>query len=402
MSHQAPKIRVCMLVTNEAKYDSRVLREAKSLSQCGFQVLILALDRKGDNPLWEENNGFRIMRCREWRVGSWLRSRRLVTIRGCGKALMALRFLLFVLKVQAEIFHAHDLSTLPFAYLSARRKGAKIVYDSHEIFTEQWPSSRITSLFRILLLLLRPLEFLLIRRVDATITVGPLIARELASRYSIPPPLVIRNCATLAPRAAAQFSIRDSLAIPSSDRILLHIGALVPIGRALSELVLALKLASSSLHLVFLGEGPMEDELKGLIEAQGLGDRVHFHRPIPPQHLIPAMKEAELAAILMKEDGCLNNRYSLPNKLFEAIAAGLPVVASDLPEMAHLVRSYDIGVLCRPEDPADIARAIEEALEPSRYALFKANLRRAQEDLNWEKESQKLIELYRNLLPGPA
>jgi glycosyltransferase involved in cell wall biosynthesis len=74
------------------------------------------------------------------------------------------------------------------------------------------------------------------------------------------------------------------------------------------------------------------------------------------------------------------------------------VVASDLPEIASIVRSYEIGVLCNPEDPQDIARAIKEALTPYRYATFKANLKRAQEELNWERESQKLKDLYLGLI----
>ena len=95
---------------------------------------------------------------------------------------------------------------------------------------------------------------------------------------------------------------------------------------------------------------------------------------------------------------CKSHYLVLPNKLLESIAAGLPVVASDLPEIASLVGTYGIGVLCQPQDPQDVARAINEALVPERYGAFKANLKQAQEELNWEKESQKLTHLYLSLI----
>jgi glycosyltransferase involved in cell wall biosynthesis len=173
----------------------------------------------------------------------------------------------------------------------------------------------------------------------------------------------------------------------------------------LKELILAFRRLASHCHLVFLGEGPMELELQDLVREEHLGDRVHFLKPVPPRDLISTIVEADLAAVIIRGGDCRSYYYSLPNKLFEAIAAGLPLVASDLPEIRDIVATYEIGMLCRPEDPQDIARAIEEALAPDRYPTFKANLERAQQDLSWEKESQKLARLYQALVmktEGPS
>lgn len=389
---------VCMLVTNEVTYDHRVLKEAGLLSRSGFGVRILALDRNGRSSSFEEREGFQILRCREWRWGRWLRHRRVLFVQILGKVLKVLRFFVFSLKARASIIHAHDLDTLPFGFLAARRCRAKLVYDSHEIYTEQWPPDGSLGPPIFLLSLLRHLESFLIRRVDAAITVGSLIAQKLASQYRIPTPLVLRNCAPLVRASDPSFSLRKVLPIASQERIVLHTGALVGLGRALRELVLAFQGLRPGIHLVFLGEGPLEAELREMVRREGLDGSVHFLKPVPPEALVGTMQGADLSAVVMKGDGSLNNLYSLPNKLFEAIAAGLPVVTSDLPEIANIVQSYEIGLLCQPEDPKDITRAIEEALSPDRYATFKANLKRAQEELNWEKESQKLAGLYRRLL----
>ena len=387
-----------MMVANEVTHDSRVLREAETLQHLGFQVCILGMMRKGNAPAREERFGIEIFRCRKWKVSSWLGGKDGGIWEISDKILEAFQYLIFSRRAEADIMHAHDLDTLPFAFLAARRCRAKLVYDSHELYTEQWPEDSLPPFSAFFLPILKSLEAFLIRRADAAITVNESIAQELASRYSIPPPLVLRNCAPMCSRDSSAFSLRGLLSLPQRDRIVLHTGSFSFLGRALKELVLAFGKLRGGIHLVFLGEGPMEKVLKDLVRGQGLEGVVHFLRPVAPHHLIATMREADLAAIMMKAEGSLNNLYSLPNKLFEAIAAGLPVIASDLPEISQIVRTYEIGVLCQAEDPQDIARAIEEALAPDRYATFKANLKRAQEELNWEKESQKLKDLYLGLM----
>jgi glycosyltransferase involved in cell wall biosynthesis len=383
-----------MLVTNEVTHDSRVRKEAEALHGQGFRVIVLGLDRGGRAPAIEETPSFTAFHCQEWRLGRWLRNRPEKVLNFWGKGLKAFKYLLFSRGARAEIVHAHDLDALPFGYLAARRCRAKLVYDSHELSTEQWVQGARPGSFTIPVSWLKSLEAFLVRRADAVITVSPSISEELARRYPIQPPLVLRNCALSNPEGEKAFSLRESLNLSQQERIVLHTGDLNPRGRALKELALAFGNLKPDVHLVFLGEGPLEKDLKDLARGQALEARVRFLRPVLPQQLIGTMKGADLAAVLMKVDGSLNNLYSLPNKLFEAIAAGLPVVASDLPEIASIVRSYEIGVLCNPEDPQDIARAIKEALTPYRYATFKANLKRAQEELNWERESQKLKDLY--------
>ena len=389
--------KVWMLVTNEVTHDSRVLKEAEAIARLGFHVAILGLDRKGNSLLVEEREGFVAYHCREWRVGRWLRNRRSLPLNLLGKALKALRFFLFSFKAKGEIIHAHDLDALPFGYLAARRCKAKLVYDSHELCIEQWTQGARPGSFTVPIPILSKLEGFIIRRADAVIAANASYAAELSSLYSIPAPMVLRNCAPTTAEANAAFSLKDRLGLGADDRIVLHTGELNPKGRALRELVLAFRELGSEIHLVFLGEGSMEAELKDLAVGEGLNGRVHFLKPVAVANLIPTMQGADVGAVLMVPD-CKSHYLVLPNKLLESIGAGLPVIASDLPEIASLVGTYGIGVLCRPEDPHDVARAIRETLVPERYGTFKDNLRRAQEELNWERESQKLTRLYLSLI----
>lgn len=389
--------KVSMLVTNEVTHDSRVLKEAAVIAHLGFQVAILGLDRKGTSPLAEERDGFVAYHCREWRFGRWLRNRPHFLLNFLGKMLTALRFLLFSFTAKGEIIHAHDLDALPFGFLAARRCKAKLVYDSHELCIEQGTQAARPGSFTVPIPILSRLEGFLIRRADAVIAANESYATELSSLYSIPTPMVLRNCGSLASEGGKALSLKDRLGLAPDDRIVLHTGELNPKGRALRELVLAFRELGSGIHLVFLGEGPMEAELKDLVRSQGLEGVVHFLKPVTVANLIPTMQGANLGAVLAVAD-CKSHYLVLPNKLLESIAAGLPVVASDLPEIASLVGTYGIGVLCQPEDPLDVARAIREALVPERYGAFKANLKRAQEELNWERESQKLTRLYLSLI----
>ena len=129
------------------------------------------------------------------------------------------------------------------------------------------------------------------------------------------------------------------------------------------------------------------------------GDSLRIYLPgmIPLADPPSYIASSDLEMVLI-QDICLSYRLSLPNKLFEYLHAGLPVTCSDLPEMARVVREYQVGELTDPEDPASIAHCIQSILgDPVRYTQMKANARKATENFNWQIESTKLIALYTTL-----
>ena len=112
---------------------------------------------------------------------------------------------------------------------------------------------------------------------------------------------------------------------------------------------------------------------------------------------LPSLTAQADIGVILTQNTCLNHYYSLPNKLFEYIQAGLPVLGSNLPEIAKIIEKNKVGVIVNPQDPQDIAKGIKYLLDSFVYSEAKDNTLQAAEKYNWENESVRLIELYQNL-----
>jgi glycosyltransferase involved in cell wall biosynthesis len=146
--------------------------------------------------------------------------------------------------------------------------------------------------------------------------------------------------------------------------------------------------------LVLMGWGRLEAELRAIVAAEGLEGRVIITEAVAPEELAAYTAGADVGVIPYEPVG-LNNTYTTPNKLFEYMAAGVPIVASHLPEIVRFVRGLDIGTTFPVAEPRAIARAIDEVLgDPERAATMRANALHAAEELCWEVESRKLLGLY--------
>ncbi len=160
-------------------------------------------------------------------------------------------------------------------------------------------------------------------------------------------------------------------------------------------------------HLVFLGFGPLHDELVARAAEPALGGRVHVLPAVPPEALAEWVAAADVG-VMPNQPRTLNERLSTPNKLFECLAVGLPVMSSDFPERRRIVMDDPdgpLGTVCDPTDPVALAVAIRSILEldPAAHAELRARcLRAAHERWNWETESAGLLALYADLGPGTA
>ena len=143
------------------------------------------------------------------------------------------------------------------------------------------------------------------------------------------------------------------------------------------------------------GDRELEEHLRLLVKESRVEDRVSFAPPVPMTDLVRAAAEADIGVAPFLPV-CLNSVFCLPNKLFEYMMAGLAIVGSDLPEMREVILGHDLGVVFNPEEPEDIARAINELLtDDARLEKLRGNsLRAAQTIFNWEREGQKLVRLY--------
>jgi glycosyltransferase involved in cell wall biosynthesis len=292
------------------------------------------------------------------------------------------------------IFVAHDLITLPVGWLSKRRHGGALVYDAHELFSEHDAGALGGRLTRSRW---RWLEARLIGKADRAITVNDSIADELARRYRVERPVVVRNVPRRPRECAAAIDLRAALGVPDDRRIVLYLGGLTR-NRGLEQLIAS---AAGLPKAVVVMLGPAAPgyraALTRLMEREGLQDRVHVLEPVPPDAVIETARGADVGVSLIQNAG-LNNFYSLPNKLFEYVHAGLPVVTSDFPELARLVRGHEIGVTCDPADPAAIARAIGGLLDDDgARERMSVNARAAAAELSWEVERERYLALFDEL-----
>jgi glycosyltransferase involved in cell wall biosynthesis len=176
-----------------------------------------------------------------------------------------------------------------------------------------------------------------------------------------------------------------------------HTGDLDGRRRAVTDLVRAMALLPEDVALVFLGQGESVGDVRALAEECGIGERVFILLPVPPEQVAVTIRPAAVAAILMRTESW-NTRAGLPNKLFEAVGAGVPVLASDMFVLRRIVRRYDLGLLCDQEDPASIAEALRQMLVPEAQTHYRERVQAAQRDLNWQIEAEKLRAVYRRLL----
>ena len=437
-------MRIDMFVYNRCTTDARVLKEARTLAGAGHRVRIVAvLDETTATE--EEREGFRIVRIdrrpihylllRTMRVGGrlWRRPLRaieprrrrrpggrsparvlaglviapiLLLERGVRRVLLAphkpLMFFDYYWRayrlVRADppqALHAHDLNTLPVAAALARRLRLPLTYDAHELYPE------ISTLSPREAAAWGWLERHLAGRADHTLTVCDSIAGELERRYGVARPTVLLNCPVAAAGngmsadACGELSVYTTRNPPqesTAEPIVLYQGGFAP-HRGLETLVRA----GHGLErgtIVLMGWGRLEDELRALIAEEDLGERVTIVPPVPPAEVVAQAAMATVGVIPYEPVG-LNNTYTTPNKLFDYMAAGLPVAASRLPELIRFVEEGEMGLTFTPGDPASLAGSLNEILaEPARYQRMRQRAREAACRYTWEQESRKLLALY--------
>jgi glycosyltransferase involved in cell wall biosynthesis len=450
-----------MFVYNDVVNDSRVLREARSLVDAGHTVTIVGRERGGEPGGTSSVDGLHLIRvpspgplarassllpergrlqrrvagrAREWLAAppfGWLRVGGLAVACVALLPLAALAFVvlsvartriadwLFVDRIVrwrlgilawnraaasigpvADVYHGHDLTALPAAAEAARRHHALLVYDSHEYFVESGRYGRRPAWAKAHLL---SLERRLVGQVAALVTVNETLGRILGRRLRPPRVVVVHNCMPRwQPPDPAPDLLRRAAGIDPGAPVVLYHGRFLA-DRGLGQLASALlEPGLEQVHAVFLGFGPGEGHVRSLEADSRFGARIHRLRGVPPAELLEWIASADVA-VMPNQPTSANERLSTPNKLFESLAAGVPVVSSDFPERRRIViddPGGPLGAVCDPTDPRSIAAAIRGILAldaGARAELRRRCLRAAHERWNWETESGRLLSLYDDL-----
>ncbi len=300
----------------------------------------------------------------------------------------------------ADIWHGMWVGSLPAVLAMRRRHGGRAIYDSRDVFMRSREYARLGQPGRAVLAWI---ERRWAGRVDRVLTVNDAYAALLEQDLRVARPTVVMNCPVIwTPPSPRPDLIRQALDIPAQTAIVLYQGRLA-VERGIEQAAQAI-LAVPDAVLVVLGFGYHEAALSELASHPPYAGRVRLLPPVPPDDLVRWSASADVLVMAIQPT-TTNHRYTTPQKLFEAMAAGVPVVASDLPGMAPIVQSTGAGVLCDPTSPASIAAAIRQIVDAppdEREAMRARALRAAHERYNWAAQVETLLALYRELVPPPA
>ena len=413
MSAAAQGGRAVLLVANAASPYSRGLRVARSLQAAGWEVEIAAVD-DGRHPIDELDAGVHVRRYRprgfwtRWQTDAPKSASRGLRGRLARWATAAVKLIAWPVHVRAwwtavdaelppaDLYHAFGILAIPVALrLAARARGqgfaGRVVYDVIDVILE---SNNVAGVPRPALAIWKWRERRWVVRSDVVVTVNDAIADHLAAEWRLSTrPTVLLNCQPRwTPPATRPDLIRAATGIPPERRIVLFLGRL---GRergleVAAEAVLRLQDAA----LVLLGFGAWEDRLRGRDQDDRFAGR---HYTLPPVHPdeVPVWTASADASVIAVPANSLNQRLSTPNKFWESITAGVPVVVGrDLEVMRAITEREGLGTVADAADADDLARALRsllEAPEAERAAMRERCLRVTRDRLCWEKAAEPYL-----------
>jgi len=372
--------RAIVCVTTDLVTDQRVAKVSQSLKQMGFEVLLVGRQRRKSLPM-------------DVRL---YRTKRMHLFFEKGPLFYAeynFRLFIFLLFKKTHIIVSNDLDTLMPCFLVSRIKSLDLVYDSHEYFTGVPEIQNRPFVKKVW----EGLEKWILPRLKTIFTVNESIANLYREKYQ-KEVHVFRNIPQTPVFAMKQD--RLSLGLPDGKHIVLLQGSGINIDRGAEELVEAFKpeYRIEGAILVIAGDGDVVASLKQIVEHQKMEDRVLFFPRMPYLKLLQYTRHASIGTTLDKDTN-INYRYSLPNKIFDYIHCGVPVLASDLPEIRKIIEQYQVGIIVKNHLPETIAGAIIDLLaDQERLTRIKANTKEAALDLNWENESEVIRKVYSRFL----
>jgi len=369
-------MKAVIAVISDLSTDMRVQKHAMLLAESGWEVTLTGRETGNYPPLMLE--GVKSARIR-------------VPFRKGPGMYVFFNFFLFwrLLFRRFDLCIACDLDTLVPCYLVTKLSGRLLVYDSHEYFTGQqglaerkikhgiwkWTEKRI------------------LPRISYMMTVSDSIADLYRNQYGVSP-VVIRNVAL--PVIHMKPRNRNELGASDEELLVVFQGSGINEGRGALELVEAMALLER-IRLVIIGSGDIIVSLRSSANESGAGDRIMFLPRMPWDEMMRYTMCCD-AGLSLDEDTCVNQRYSLPNKLFDYIAAGIPAVVSPLPEVAALIGKYGCGLVIREVTPEAIAEALEKLRDDRRLLLsLREKVSEARQVLNWEKEKAIEQEFFRSV-----
>lgn len=361
--------KIICTVTNDLSYDQRMIRICSSLAGAGYEVWLVGREKSGSVALKEQV-------FHQKRLNCWFEKGKFFYIE------YNIRLLFFLLFSSFDIINSVDLDTLLPGFIISRLKGKPLVYDAHEYFTEVPEVVRRPRIQK----LWEGLARFILPKLRHAYTVGPELAKLMGEKYELHFE-VIRNLPYSTPPA--------DIKPQTAPKVILYQGVLNE-GRGLEYAIEAMK-KLEDMELWLAGEGDLSQQLRTQVDQMQLTEKVKFLGYLPPEGLARITPQAFLGLNLLENKG-LSYYYSLANKCFDYIQAGVPSLQMDFPEYRALNEEYGTFMLLKTLSPSSIIDAIQLLAENlDNYHRLQRNCVKAREQLNWEQEEEKLLEVYRFL-----
>lgn len=390
--------RLLFAVTTDLSYDQRMQRICGSLAQAGYEVTLVGWQRANSVALSPQLYT-------QHRLRGWFQGGKLFYVE------YTIRLLLYLLRQRADVWGCADLDAALPTWARARLGGQPFAYDAHELFTqvpEVVGRPRVQRLWQWV-------EDFIVPRAQLCYTVGPALARLFEQRQPGSTFAVVRNVPVSQEELAEsqeQLSIDNQQLTNNKQPLatLLYQGAL-NVGRGLAQLLAALPLVPA--RLVICGEGDCSAALRAQAQQLGLlaleapypAGQVEFRGYVLPEALRQLTAQATVGIMLLENTG-LSYYYSLANKFFDYVQAGIPQLCIDFPEYRALNAQHEVAVLVPDLAPATLAAALARLLPGGQpgayYQRLAANCRRARVEWSWQQEEKMLVGLYKNLLAPAA
>lgn len=358
--------RIIISVTNDLVTDQRVGKTCELLSETGYDVLLVGRKLK---------KSFSIQRN--------YRTKRFRILFNKGILFYTeynIRLFLFLLFTKKDLLFSNDLDTLLPNYIIGKLQNKKLVFDSHELFSEIPELVNKQQVKNVWLFL----EKTIIPKLQNVITVSDSIKNHYHNLYGISA-IVIRNIPKIKKISQRNFEIDAK-----GKKVILYQGS-VNIGRGIELMIDTMTLLDEYLFIV-IGDGDILEQLNEKVSNLSLHNKVKFLGKKTPEELKELTPNATIGMSL-EEDLGLNYRYALPNKIFDYLHANVPVIVSDLPEMRGLIKRYSIGEILTERTPKTLAKTIISMTNNS----YEKELKTAKKELNWSKEKEKLISIFSKL-----
>lgn len=288
-----------------------------------------------------------------------------------------------IIEQKPDIIHANDLNALIPAYLAKRKLKCRLIFDSHEVWVENFFQKKQNAYAK----MLEIVERFLVKRIDLMVCVSHAAASYFKEKYNITMPMVVTNCALQSDRAAAKDRAKTE-----GFEVINH-GQFYE-GRGYDIMAKACELIKDypEIHLAIRGFGKLEESLRNTVSQCSNPEQFIFYPKVAVQELIPLAARSHVG-VAITEPICLNFKLSVSNKLFEYAAAGLPVILSNIPEHRYLNEKYDFGLVLKEDTPQALADAVITLYQDKAlYDRLARNAVRLSDEVNWENEFAKLIE----------